>query len=152
MGWIQNLFKRRVDVKYTITGKNNPYQARKKWPPDFEKLPFTQQFNFEKRYRRRSKLKYQNENWIRGVKITQWTGSVGEVSASTVSSSQLIVPAIGVYAFLIHDWQTPEGFDDEPPFWTLRHWIFGEYAAIWTTPPATYSAQSRKDQAATASE
>ena len=79
MGWIQNLFRSRVDIKHRITVKNNPYRARTQWPPDFSTLPRTQQFNFEKRFRRRAKLKYQNENWIRGVKIIQWTGSIGTI-------------------------------------------------------------------------
>ena len=52
-----------------LTVRNNPFKAKKEWPPDFSKLHPKHQFRFEKRYRRRAKLRYQNPNWIRGVKI-----------------------------------------------------------------------------------
>lgn len=55
---------------------NNPYRARKKWPPDFTTLHPKHQFHFEKTYRRRSKLKYLRPRWIKGTKIVQFTLTV----------------------------------------------------------------------------
>ena len=52
-----------------LTVRNNPFKAKKEWPPDFSKLHPKHQFRFEKRYRRRAKLRYQNPKWVRGVKI-----------------------------------------------------------------------------------
>ena len=52
-----------------LTVRNNPFKAKKEWPPDFTKLHPKHQFRFEKRYRRRAKLRYQNPKWVRGVKI-----------------------------------------------------------------------------------
>ena len=52
-----------------LTVRNNPFKAKKEWPPDFAKLHPKYQFSFEKRYRRRAKLRYQNPKWVRGVKI-----------------------------------------------------------------------------------
>lgn len=51
---------------------NNPYRARKKWPPDFTTLHPKHQFHFEKTYRRRLKLKYARPRWIKGTKIAQF--------------------------------------------------------------------------------
>ena len=56
---------------FTVT--NNPYRARKKWPPDFSNLHPKQQFHFEKTYRRRAKLAYARPQWNRRVKLAQHT-------------------------------------------------------------------------------
>lgn len=56
----------------SLTIQNNPYKAQKKWPPDFSKLPQTYQFNLERRYRRRSKLRYSNPRWEKNVKLTSY--------------------------------------------------------------------------------
>ena len=50
---------------------NNPYRARKVWPPDFATLHPKHQFHFEKTYKRRSKLKWTRPIWNRNVKILQ---------------------------------------------------------------------------------
>ncbi|KAL8826436.1 MAG: hypothetical protein Q9170_007404 [Blastenia crenularia] len=50
----------------------NPYKARKPWPPDFSKLDHKYQFRLERRYRRRTKLKWERPGWIRGVKLANW--------------------------------------------------------------------------------
>lgn len=52
---------------------NNPYRARKKWPPDFRNLDPKQQFHFEKTYRRRSMLKWARPAWNKSIKILQHT-------------------------------------------------------------------------------
>jgi hypothetical protein len=52
---------------------NNPYRARKKWPPDFKNLHPKHQFRYEKTYRRRLKLKYARPRWTKATKIVQWT-------------------------------------------------------------------------------
>ncbi|KAI4270832.1 MAG: hypothetical protein L6R35_006583, partial [Caloplaca aegaea] len=50
----------------------NPYKARKPWPPDFAKLDPKYQFRLERRYRRRTKLKWTRPGWVKGVKLAQW--------------------------------------------------------------------------------
>ena len=50
----------------------NPYRAQKVWPPDFSKLRPKQQFRLERKYRRRSKLKYIRPGWIKGVTLATW--------------------------------------------------------------------------------
>ena len=49
-----------------------PYKARKPWPPDFSKLDPKYQFRLERRYRRRTKLKWARPKWVKGVKLAQW--------------------------------------------------------------------------------
>lgn len=51
---------------------NNPYRARKKWPPNFKNLHPKHQFHYEKTYRRRMKLKYARPTWTKATKIVQW--------------------------------------------------------------------------------
>lgn len=58
-----------------LTIRNNPYKARKKWPPDLSKLHPRYQFRFERKYRRRAKLRYLPTGWVRGVKLAA-NGSV----------------------------------------------------------------------------
>ena len=50
---------------------NNPYQARKVWPPDFTRLSPQQQLRFEKKYKRRLYLSHYNPRWDKGVKMLQ---------------------------------------------------------------------------------
>ena len=52
--------------------QNNPYQCKRQWPPDFTELSQKHQFQLERRYRRRSKLKYARPNWNKGVQLAQW--------------------------------------------------------------------------------
>ncbi|CAL8580424.1 hypothetical protein XPA_006151 [Xanthoria parietina] len=68
----------------------NPYKARKPWPPDFSKLDPKYQFRLERRYRRRTKLKWIRPRWVKGVKLAQW-GICGSVF---------------VYGILFMDWGT----------------------------------------------
>ena len=108
MGLFGSLFSRRTAVKHAITGKNNPYKARIQWPPNFSRLPHTAQFRFEKKYRRRSKLKHMNPTWIKSVKIFQWVACT----------------SFGVYAIFFYDWPQEENSDEEPAFWTVYCVVF----------------------------
>ena len=58
-----------IPAPFRVT--NNPYRARKLWPPDFRNLDPKQQFHFEKTYRRRAALKWARPRWNKGVKILQ---------------------------------------------------------------------------------
>lgn len=54
--------------------KTNPYTCKRPWPPDFAHLSPKHQFRLERRYRRRSKLKYTRPNWNKAMKLAQWGG------------------------------------------------------------------------------
>ena len=62
-------------VPASFNAINNPYRARKTWPPDFGNLHPKHQFHYEKTYRRRMKLKYARPRWVKATKIVQW-GSI----------------------------------------------------------------------------
>ena len=49
----------------------NPYRAKRLWPPDFAKLSPKDQFKLERRYRRRSKLAWARPKWTKYTKIAQ---------------------------------------------------------------------------------
>ncbi|KAI5467014.1 hypothetical protein BGZ63DRAFT_346008 [Mariannaea sp. PMI_226] len=50
---------------------NNPYKARKVWPPNFKDLTHQQQLRFEKKYKRRIQLASRAPRWVKGVKFAQ---------------------------------------------------------------------------------
>jgi hypothetical protein len=50
---------------------NNPYKAKKSWPPNFKGLSNREQFRLEKRYRSRTKLKWARPTWSRATKVVQ---------------------------------------------------------------------------------
>ena len=93
-----------MPVQHTITAKNNPYKARIQWPPVLADLPRKKQFGFEKKYRRRSKMKHMNERWVKSVKMFQW------IACSSAA----------VYMLLFYDWPIEDNYIGEPPFWTVR--------------------------------
>lgn len=55
---------------------NNPYRAKRQWPPDFSKLTNQQQLRFEKKYKRRLKLQWARPRFMKLVQIVQWV-SIG---------------------------------------------------------------------------
>ncbi|KAF2862507.1 hypothetical protein K470DRAFT_275234 [Piedraia hortae CBS 480.64] len=79
MSHIAALFRRapaqapRIQVPFNVF--SNPYNCKRSWPPDFEKLSQKHQFRLERRYRRRTKLKWARPTWVKALKLTQW-GSV----------------------------------------------------------------------------
>ncbi|KAL8678821.1 MAG: hypothetical protein Q9186_004845 [Xanthomendoza sp. 1 TL-2023] len=106
----------------------NPYKARKPWPPDFSKLDPKYQFRLERRYRRRSNLKWMPAKWVKGVKLAQWG----------------ICSTVFVYGVLYMDW----GPDDDDSFGGVSHmlpqkrvsanrvkirdWLNVQLSSIWT--------------------
>ena len=62
-------------IKFPYTLETNPYHCKRIWPPDFTQLSRKHQFRLERRYRRRTKLKWARPTWTKIVKLTQW-GSI----------------------------------------------------------------------------
>jgi len=90
--------------------ENNPYSAKKLWPPDFTRLSTKQQFRLERRYKRRSKLKFQSPGWIKSVKLAQ---------LGTMTS-------VLFYGVLFIDWKQPH-----QPFQGLRKWFNDVTGTEW---------------------
>ena len=75
----------------SVGKRNNPYFAQRPWPPDLSKLDPIEQFRFERKYRRRAKLKWQRPQWVKGVKLTAWG------SCLCRSFSKRGQPSLGVF-------------------------------------------------------
>lgn len=63
-------------VNFPFTLETNPYRCKRSWPPDFSKLSQKHQFRLERRYRRRTKLKWARPTWTKIVKIGQWSSII----------------------------------------------------------------------------
>ncbi|PQE17142.1 Glycolipid anchored surface GAS1 protein [Rutstroemia sp. NJR-2017a WRK4] len=86
----------------------NPYKAKRLWPPDFAKLSQKHQFRLERRYKRRAKLKWARPGWTKGVKIVQ------------LGSILFVI----VYGVLFADWSKGSA-SAHSPFDGIRKWFFG---------------------------
>ncbi|PNS15709.1 Intron-binding protein aquarius [Sphaceloma murrayae] len=94
-----------------IDALSNPYKAKRPWPPDFASLSQKHQFQLERRYRRRAKLKWARPGWVRFTKIAQW-GTIGFVL---------------VYSVLFLNWGgNAVAFDQ------IREWYAGLGKDVWT--------------------
>lgn len=90
----------------------SPFKAKKSWPPDLEKLSRTEQFRLERRYRRRTKLKWARPGWTKAVKVVQ-LGTIACQSRmlfmTSCQTNQFKV--VLVYGVLFQDWK-----QENPPF------------------------------------
>ncbi|EXJ54213.1 hypothetical protein A1O7_09550 [Cladophialophora yegresii CBS 114405] len=96
---------------------NNPYRARKRWPPDFRTLDPKQQFHYEKTYRRRAALKWARPRWNKGVKLVQQT---------------LITFTIIYFVFICEP-----GHGMGTPFDGFRVWFFDKLGRLGQLPEST---------------
>nr|POE46992.1 hypothetical protein CFP56_00324 [Quercus suber] len=62
-------------LAFPYTAQSNPYRCKRTWPPDFAQLSQKHQFRLERRFRRRTKLKWARPTWTKIVKLGQW-GSI----------------------------------------------------------------------------
>ena len=63
---------------------NQPYRAKHPWPPDLSKLSQKHQFRLEKRYRRRSQLKWARPKFMLATRVLQWVGGIGVLAYGTL--------------------------------------------------------------------
>jgi hypothetical protein len=93
---------------------NNPFKAKKQWPPDFDMLTQKDKFKLERRFRRRAKLAYARPEWNRRLLLVQWGACIFVVG----------------YAALYMEWE-----GDGAPQRSLRKvrtWYHGLADSIWT--------------------
>lgn len=60
-----------------LTIHNNPYRARKVWPPDFSQLSPQQQLRLEKKHKRRVALAGYSPKWDKGVRLVRALSIIG---------------------------------------------------------------------------
>ena len=88
----------------------NPYRAKTQWPPDFTKLHPRYQFRLERRYKKRTQLKWARPRLMAWTRIAQWTGGVG----------------VFVYGVFFMDWgreMRRPGELGSGPFAAARAWL-----------------------------
>jgi len=137
MSWLFNLFRKPSPPSEPFNFNNNPYRAKKRWPPDFSKLTPKEQFRFEKKFRRRNKLAWARPRWSKFTKLVQW-GLIGGFTT---------------YSILFYDWERKEG--DPEPFEGVRRAYRRMADGIWTASNTTLRAEDverfkeRKERPAT---
>ncbi|KAJ4355890.1 uncharacterized protein N0V89_003915 [Didymosphaeria variabile] len=96
----------------------NRYKAKKHWPPNLRELTAKQQFRFERKFKRRLRLKSIKPQWQRWTKIVQWN----------------LIGFVVIYGVLFHDFakdpMNPR--PGEQPFKSLRKWMWGAWDGMWT--------------------
>lgn len=98
-------------IKFPFTAETNPYRSKRPWPPDFTQLSQKHQFRLERRYRRRTKLKWARPTWKKVTELTQW-GAI------------LFVLVYGVVYLDMSD--SKEGGEAKTVLQELRKWYAGE--------------------------
>ncbi|KAF1817625.1 hypothetical protein P152DRAFT_387075 [Eremomyces bilateralis CBS 781.70] len=91
----------RRSIKSQFNHATNPYKAKKIWPPDFSNLSNKHQFRLERRYRRRTNLKWARPNFMKLLQLSQW--------------------GILVYGVLFLELPTKGRETEEQPFQGVRH-------------------------------
>lgn len=100
--------------KYNIA--RNPFRAKKTWPPNFDNLSTRHQFALERKFRRRSQLKWLRPTWNKVVTLSMW-GSM---------------TFILFYSVFYLDLGTGREAQGEQPFATVRKWYRDWTNSLWT--------------------
>ncbi|KAF2655945.1 hypothetical protein K491DRAFT_576072, partial [Lophiostoma macrostomum CBS 122681] len=87
----------------------NRYRAQTQWPPVLRNLPHRQQFRFERKFKRRLRMKAVDEVWNRWVGVGMWS----------------IIGFIVVYSVFFHDFRKDKNNPrpEEEVFETPRRWM-----------------------------
>ena len=101
----------------------NRFRVKKKWPPNLRELTDKQQFRFERKFKRRTKMKAVRPQWNRWTKIVQWS----------------LISFILVYGVLFHDFRhdpmNPR--PGEQPFEGLRQKMWALLGNFYTHTEST---------------
>ena len=94
------------------------YRAKKQWPPNLRELTERQQFRFERKFKRRLRLKSIKPMWQKWTKILQWS----------------LIGFVVVYGVFFHDFANDKlnPRPGEQPFKGLRAWMKSWTDMIWT--------------------
>ncbi|KAI9666953.1 MAG: hypothetical protein M1831_001458 [Alyxoria varia] len=66
-----------IQSSVTTTTTTHPFKAKRPWPPDVSQLSPKDQFKLERKYKRRSALKWARPRWMKATKIAQYVGCFG---------------------------------------------------------------------------
>ncbi|KAF2151779.1 hypothetical protein K461DRAFT_294665 [Myriangium duriaei CBS 260.36] len=116
--------------RLALDAASNPYKAKRPWPPDFTKLSQKHQFQLERRYRRRSQMKWARPGWTKFTTLAQW---------GTISF-------VVVYAVLFLNWGGNAIVFDK-----IRAWYAGLGQEVWTKNPNEHQTPASRQQEASKS-
>jgi hypothetical protein len=96
----------------------NRFQVKKAWPPQLLELTERQQFRFERKFKRRMRLKSIKPQWQKWTKIVQWS----------------MISFVVVWGVFFHDFASDpmNPRPGEQPFVGLREWMRGLYGGFWS--------------------
>ncbi|KAH7117084.1 hypothetical protein B0J11DRAFT_108833 [Dendryphion nanum] len=96
----------------------NRFRAKKIWPPNLRELTEKQQFRFERKFKRRLRLKSIRPTWNKWTKIIQWS----------------MIGFVVVWGVFFHDF-VKDPLNPQPgeqPFKALRDWTKRKLGGFWT--------------------
>lgn len=111
--------KKPVPVVPPFDFDKNPYKAHAKWPPFFNEMTEREQFRLERKFRRRSKLKWARPVWNRNLQLIQWGTTI----------------FLAGYCTFAVDWSGNQvGEKEMPPGYlkNVRAWLDDAMDSIWT--------------------
>ncbi|KAH7090799.1 hypothetical protein FB567DRAFT_590173 [Paraphoma chrysanthemicola] len=118
LGLFRRLFGRERSTLPPFDFARNRFRAQRKWPPNLRELTERQQFRFERKFKRRIRLKALRPKWNKWVKVTQWS----------------IISFIVVYGVLFHDFakdpMNPR--PGEQPFKGVREKMWSMLGSFYT--------------------
>jgi hypothetical protein len=96
----------------------NLYPAHTSWPPNFADLTQKEQFRFERKFKRRSKLKWARPIWNRNLALLQWG---------------MMITVVGYCVFGL-DWENGNEADTQSRWVSnVQNWYRGMAGSLWTT-------------------
>lgn len=127
--FINRLLGRKQNTLPPFDFARNRFLRRKQWPPNFTTLTEKQQFRFERKFKRRIKMKAVSETWNRRVTIVIWS----------------LISFVVVYGVLFHDFakdpMNPR--PGEQPFVRLRGWMWNKLGSFYTHTEETMKGGGR---------
>lgn len=98
--------------------RRNRYPAKTQWPPVLRNLSHHQQFRFERKFKRRLRMKAVDEQWNRNVGVFMWS----------------VISFIVIYSVFFHDFRKDplNPRPDEEVFEPVRRWAWARWRSLWT--------------------
>lgn len=123
MGVINRLLGRNQSKLPPFDFARNRFRAKKIWPPNMRDLTETQQFHFERKFKRRIRLKSIKPQWNKWTKIVQWS----------------LISFVVVHGVFFYDF-SKDPMNPEPgkqPFQGLRDKMWAILGNFYTQSPST---------------
>jgi hypothetical protein len=129
MGFINRLLGRKQSPLPPFDFARNRFRAKKIWPPNLSELTEKQQYHFERKFKRRTRLKSIKPQWNKWTKIVQWS-----------LISFIIVHGVFFYDFANDPMNPRKG---QQPFQGLRDKMWAILGNFYTQNPSTLGVPER---------